>query len=62
MGYQGDAQRAAPTLIEVAPELDEAESLFREALRNIELMLRLDVIHGDIRNDPPTHIGMTFFG
>src|SRR5205085_1795840 len=31
MGFQGDAQRAAPTLIEVAPEPDEAESLFREA-------------------------------
>jgi RIO kinase 1 len=48
MGFQGDVQRAAPTLIEVAPETDEAESLFREALRNIELMLRLDVIHGDL--------------
>lgn len=48
MGFQGDAQRAAPTLSEVGLEPDEAETLFQEALRNIELMLRLDVIHGDL--------------
>ena len=48
MGYQGDAQRGAPTLSEVRLEAGEAELLFREALRNIELMLQLDVIHGDL--------------
>jgi RIO kinase 1 len=48
MGFQGDAQRAAPTLSEVSLEPDEAASLFQEALRNVELMLRLDVIHGDL--------------
>ncbi len=48
MGYQGDRQRSAPTLGEVALERDEAEVLFREVLRNIELMLRHDLIHGDL--------------
>ena len=33
---------------EVNVESDEAESLFHEAIRNIELMLQNDMIHGDL--------------
>jgi RIO kinase 1 len=48
MSYQGDAQRPAPTLSEVHLPMAEAEGLLAEALRNIELMLRLGQIHGDL--------------
>jgi RIO kinase 1 len=48
MGYRGDALRGAPTLSEVGLEGEEAHALFAEAMRNLELMLRLDVIHGDL--------------
>jgi len=48
MSYIGDAQRAAHTLHEVDLAPDEAEPLFREVLRNIELMLQQDLIHGDL--------------
>jgi RIO kinase 1 len=48
MGYQGDRQTAARTLSEVALEKDEAEVLYQEVVRNIELMLANDVIHGDL--------------
>jgi RIO kinase 1 len=44
MGYLGDENRAAPTLSEVSLEPDEATPLLREVLRNIELMLRHDMI------------------
>ena len=48
MTYIGDAGRAAPTLNEVRLERPEAEDLFLEVLRNIELMLEFDMIHGDL--------------
>ena len=48
MSYHGDAHMPAPTLDQVSLEPDEAASLFREALRNIELMLKHDLIHGDL--------------
>ncbi|MBA3531207.1 MAG: hypothetical protein H0T73_04715 [Ardenticatenales bacterium] len=48
MSYLGDARRAAPTLHEVHLDLDEAEVLFAEVLRNIELMLTQGLIHGDL--------------
>jgi RIO kinase 1 len=48
MSYHGDERMAAPTLNTVALERDEAEALFREVLRNIELMLQHDLIHGDL--------------
>lgn len=48
MGYVGDENIAAPILNEVELEPDEAVSLFREVLRNIELMLQNDLIHGDL--------------
>jgi len=48
MSYHGDEQMAAPTLNTVSLEREEAEALFREVLRNIELMLRFDLVHGDL--------------
>jgi RIO kinase 1 len=48
MGYVGDRQLAAPTLSHVQLATDEAETLFQEVLRNVELMARHDLIHGDL--------------
>ena len=48
MGYCGDQYGAAPILHEVDLELEELEPLFQEILRNVELMLRHDLIHGDL--------------
>jgi RIO kinase 1 len=48
MEYIGDADMAAPALSSVELEPDEAEALFQETLRNIELMLMNGMIHGDL--------------
>jgi RIO kinase 1 len=48
MSYHGDARMAAPTLNRVSLEPDEAVPLFQEVLRNVELMLWHDLIHGDL--------------
>ena len=48
MTYYGDRTLGAPTLIEVRLARDEATRLFHEVLRNIELMLRRGLIHGDL--------------
>jgi RIO kinase 1 len=48
MSYHGDEQMAAPTLNTVDLEPGEAEDLFREVLHNIDLMLKHDLIHGDL--------------
>ncbi len=48
MGYIGDEYRAAPTLSEIRLEQDEAQPLFEQVLQNIELMLKLGFIHGDL--------------
>ena len=48
MGYCGDEQMAAPTLNEVTLEAEEAKVLFAEVLRNVELMLQNDMVHGDL--------------
>ena len=48
MSYHGDERMAAPTLNTVRLERDEAEELFREVLRNIDLMLQHDLVHGDL--------------
>jgi RIO kinase 1 len=48
MDYIGDEYIAAPALQEVSLAQAEAESLFQELLRNIELMLAHDMIHGDL--------------
>jgi RIO kinase 1 len=48
MGYYGDGVRGAPTLNEVRLESDEAIPLFQEVMRNIELMLQNEMVHGDL--------------
>jgi len=48
MGYVGDGSRAAPTLHEAVLKPGEAEPLFQETLRNIEIMLTQGYIHGDL--------------
>ena len=48
MGYQGDEDVAAPTLQEIGLERGEAEKLFDEVMRNVELLLTLGWIHGDL--------------
>ena len=48
MSYYGDANLAAPPLSEVHLEPAEARDLFAEVVRNIELMLEHNLIHGDL--------------
>lgn len=48
LGYVGDASRSAPTLHEVALDARESQPLFQEVMRNIELMLKGRMIHGDL--------------
>lgn len=48
MSYHGSQQMAAPTLSQISLAQDEAKELFAEVLRNIELMLQHDLIHGDL--------------
>lgn len=48
MGYCGDEFTAAPTLNTVTLEAGEAEPLFAEVLRNVELMMQHGLIHGDL--------------
>lgn len=48
MGYCGDAQVAAPTLNRVRLDPDEAVPLFAKVLHNVELMLQLGLVHGDL--------------
>jgi RIO kinase 1 len=48
MAYYGDDRRAAPTLNEVRLARDEAEPLFHEVLRNIDVLLQHNLIHGDL--------------
>lgn len=48
MGYCGDENLAAPTLSEIALDEDEARPLFNMVLRNIEIMLQHNMIHGDL--------------
>jgi len=48
MSYHGDEGRPAPTLSTVSLELAEAKALFGEVLRNVDLMLQHELIHGDL--------------
>ena len=48
MGYCGDERLAAPALSQITLDDAEAEALLAETLHNIELMLRQDLIHGDL--------------
>jgi RIO kinase 1 len=48
MSYVGNERIAAPTLNQVDLSPAEAKPLFQEVLRNIELMLQNNLIHGDL--------------
>jgi RIO kinase 1 len=48
MDYIGDIDSAAPTLNSVTLEPDEARPLFERVIRNIDLLLANQRIHGDL--------------
>jgi RIO kinase 1 len=48
MNYIGDLSNAAPVLNAVSLDLGEATSLYERVVRNIDLMLKHDRIHGDL--------------
>ncbi|HNJ15107.1 MAG TPA: RIO1 family regulatory kinase/ATPase [Anaerolineales bacterium] len=48
MGYVGDVATSAPPLSAVDLDRDEAGQLFERVIRNIDLLLRNDRIHGDL--------------
>lgn len=48
MDYVGDGVRAAPTLHEIDLDNTEARSLFDAVMDNVERMMKLGVIHGDL--------------
>lgn len=48
MEYFGNERLAAPVLHSVSLEQAEAHALFSEVLRNVELLLKQELIHGDL--------------
>lgn len=48
MSYLGDEQSSAPTLNTVTLEPGEVHPLFERMMHNIELMLALGIVHGDL--------------
>jgi RIO kinase 1 len=48
MKYVGDEEMAAPQLRSIRPDPEEAEDLFGQVKRAIEIMLFRNVIHGDL--------------
>jgi RIO kinase 1 len=48
MSYHGDERMAAPILQSVRLDAKQATRLFDEVLRNVELMLQMGLIHGDL--------------
>lgn len=48
MEYVGDRQMAAPILGSVTLDADKVEPIFDEVIRNIEIMLVNELIHGDL--------------
>ncbi|HEU4752079.1 MAG TPA: RIO1 family regulatory kinase/ATPase [Armatimonadota bacterium] len=46
--YLGEERRPAPLLVEVTPGREEAERLFDEVMRNVELFLAANYVHGDL--------------
>ncbi len=48
MGYCGDEFNAAPTMNGIGLGDDEALPLFKEVMRNVELMLSCGLVHGDL--------------
>jgi len=48
MSYVGDVDVAAPQLQRYRPDRDEAQQLFEQIMKNVERMLYVNVIHGDL--------------
>ena len=48
MTYVGDQDDAAPQLRSYRPDPGEAEQLFAQTMRNVELFLYRNLIHGDL--------------
>ncbi|HRQ23355.1 MAG TPA: RIO1 family regulatory kinase/ATPase, partial [Anaerolineales bacterium] len=48
MEFIGDAGMAAPPLSNISLEPDEAQPLFERVVRNMDIMLANDRIHGDL--------------
>ena len=48
MSYHGDERSAAPTLNSVDLDYEELEPLFAEVMRNVRLLLRFGLVHGDL--------------
>ncbi|MGZ4153577.1 MAG: RIO1 family regulatory kinase/ATPase domain-containing protein [Actinomycetota bacterium] len=48
MSYVGDVDQAAPQLHRYRPDRDEAQELFDGLMKNVERMLYVNVIHGDL--------------
>jgi RIO kinase 1 len=48
MGYVGGRQISAPTLNTVNLDYVEAQELFQEVMHNVELMLSMNMVHGDL--------------
>jgi RIO kinase 1 len=48
MGYLGEVNEPAPTLNTIHLRRDEAQPLFERVLRNVDLMLSKERIHGDL--------------
>ncbi|MFN8418420.1 MAG: RIO1 family regulatory kinase/ATPase [Anaerolineae bacterium] len=48
MSYYGEPINPAPLLSELKLEAEEAQPLFDEVIRNIDLMLQHEMIHGDL--------------
>ncbi len=48
MEYLGDLEAPAPPLAQVDLELDEAWPLYRRVMRNVELLLACNCVHGDL--------------
>jgi RIO kinase 1 len=48
MEYFGDRDSAAPLLHQVDLEPDEAKPLFKQILKNVELWLENNIVHGDL--------------
>ena len=48
MEYMGEAETPAPTLNHVSLDKDEAQELFDQLVRSVEIMLANNLVHGDL--------------
>lgn len=48
MEYIGDAYTSAPTLSEIKLDRDEANAAFDQIIHNLDMMLQLNIVHGDL--------------